>query len=96
MSVYYVMSTQYSDAFNKPKIAKYDNDKWAISGDAPKDFSGEVVDLSNPELELTIEEFVFHIDSMRAEEPTGRLLIIPQWVGQWLYENHEAFKPAGS
>jgi len=38
MSVYYVMSTQYSDAFGKPKVATYDNNKWAISGDRPKDF----------------------------------------------------------
>jgi len=56
-----------------------------------KILNGEIVDLSQSE--MTIEEFVTLIDAMRAEQPTGRLLIIPKWVGKWLYENHEAFKP---
>ena len=88
---YYIMSKQY-ESFGKPSVAIYDNDKWAISGDAPLNFTGETVDLSQSE--MTIEEFTVLIDQMRTEPPTGRLLIIPKWVGKELHKTHPAFMPA--
>lgn len=33
------------------------------------------------------------IDFMRAEEHTGKLVIISKSQGRWLYDNHSAFKP---
>lgn len=95
--MYYIMSSEY-DAFNKPKIAKYDNNRWVVSGDAPEGFTGDVVNLTNMIDELgepwTIEHYTALIDQMRAEPPTGRLLIIPKWVGRHLHKNHPAFMPA--
>jgi hypothetical protein len=94
---YYIMSTQYSAAFNNPAIAIYDNGKLALSGVAPEGFEGEVKDLTNMVNEdgepWTNEQFVPLIDKMRAETPTGALVIISEGLGQYLYANHPAFKP---
>lgn len=86
---YFVMAKQF-DAFNNPDIARYDNDKWVVSGVAPIDFGGYIVDLSERE---ELDELVSIIDRMAKPEPQGFLLIIPEWFGQWLYNNHPAFKP---
>lgn len=110
MSVYYVMATEYAEAFNNPSVAKYDQDRWAINGDAPSSIpsgiEGEppvevpMVDLSNmvnaDGEPWGIEQYVALVDKMRTETPTGRCVIIPQWVGQHLYANHPAFMPASS
>ena len=88
--MYYIMSSQF-DAFNNPDIAKYDDDKWVISGVSPKNFTGEIVDLTLSE--LTNDEFTAQIDIMRAQEPTGRLLIIRKEHGQHIHKTHPAFMP---
>lgn len=95
MSVYYVMSNQYSSAFGNPSVARYDNDRWAISDSAPAgvpvlDLSNMVDDNDEP---WTIEQYTTLIDQMRGEEPTGKCVVIPQWVGKHLYTNHPAFMP---
>lgn len=94
---YYIMSTQYSAAFNNPSVAIYDNGKLALSGVAPEGFTGEVKDLTNMVNDngepWTNEQFVPLIDTMRAETPTGALVIISDGLGQYLYANHPAFMP---
>lgn len=93
MSVYYVMSTQYSSAFGNPSVARYDNDRWAISDSAPSDVP--MLDLSNMVDgngdHWTIEQYTALIDQMRGEVPTGKCVVIPQWVGRELYITHPAF-----
>lgn len=44
----------------------------------------------------TNEQFVPLIDQMRAETPTGALVIISDSLGQYLYTNHPAFIPTVS
>lgn len=94
---YYIMSTQYSAVFNNPAVAIYDEGKLALSGVAPEGFEGEVKDLTNMANEdgepWTNEQFVPLIDKMRAETPTGALVIISEGLGQYLYTNHPAFIP---
>lgn len=85
---YYIMSSQHALFSGAP----YDNGKWVLTGTCPVDFGGETTDLSQSE--ITIDELVTLIDTMRSEPPTGRLLIIPRWVGKHLYKTHPAFKPA--
>lgn len=93
---YYVMSSKF-DAFKNPAIAKYDEGKWVISGVPPEDFSGKVMDLTklvNSEGEpWTNEQCIPLIDQMRTEPPTGKLVIISEGLGQYLYANHPAFMP---
>ena len=88
--MYYVMSTEY-DAFNNPDIARYDNDRWVISGDAPKVMPDNVMDLS--QTDKTIDELVLLVDYLRTLPPTGMLLIIPEYLGRHLYKTHTAFMP---
>jgi hypothetical protein len=95
--MYYIMSTQFSAAFNNPQVATYDEGKIALSGVAPENFQGKIIDLTklvNSDSEpWTSEQFVPLIDSMRAETPTGALVIITDSLGQYLYANHPAFVP---
>lgn len=84
-TVYYIMSSQFATFTG----ANYDDDKWILTGTKP-DFDGDVVDLSQHKDQAELLEI---IEQMRVAEPSGLLLIIPRWFGQWLYANHEAFKP---
>ena len=94
---YYIMSAEYSEAFNNPSVATYDDGKLALSGLPPVDFDGVTVDLTDMVNEdgepWTNEQFVPLIDQMRVEPPTGKLVIITTSLGQYLYSNHPAFMP---
>ena len=84
-TVYYIMSSDYATYTG----ANYDDDKWILTGTRPN-FNGDVVDLSQNDEQVELLEI---IEQMRITVPSGKLLIIPRWFGQWLYANHDAFKP---
>lgn len=88
---FYSMSTLFSSKYYPDTVATVDDGKFTVSRIPPKNFDGEVIDLS--ESDMTIEQFVVLVDQYRAETPTRRLLILPEPPIKWLHENHPAFKP---
>ena len=94
MSYYYIMHRDFS-VLNHD-AAKYDGDTdetklLRLAGDMPVNFEGEIVRICD--LDITMGELSDLVDVMRAEEHTGKLVIISKPQGRWLYDNHEAFKP---
>lgn len=93
---YYIMSTEF-DAFNNENVAQYDDNKLVLSNVYPNGFDGETVDLTGKTTEAgepwTMEHYLPIIEELREAAPTGRLVIIPKWVGRALYKTHPAFMP---
>jgi hypothetical protein len=90
-----------------PKAAQYDDKKLILIAEYPEGFDGETVELNklgfnegdavdedgNDIEGLTPEQLNQIVDTMLAEEPTGKLVIISKAQGRYLYANHPAFKP---
>ena len=100
MKYYYILAKEFAEPILSmhPKAAQYNDKKLILSRTEPKDFKGEVVDLSqiddNNEEETSYTNLVLTVNQMLLEVPTGRLVkisITPQ--GKYLYANHLAFKP---
>jgi len=102
-SLYHIMHEQHAELLRaaNPHAPLYDG-KFILSGTFPHGFTGEIVELyeqgfnANNDAEqtgLTTTQLVTIIDQMRSEEPTGRLLILSEPQGKWLYRNHPSFMP---
>ena len=87
---YYIMAVEFANQIGMTG-ALYDDGKFVLSGDRPI-FNGDTIDLSD-KTDEDLDELLAIIETMRAQEPKGDLLIIPRWFGLHLYTNHPAFKP---
>ena len=90
--MYYLMSADYAEPLlaTPSGACPTANDKLLISGDRPKDFQGDVIELDP---ELTNDELNDMVDYLLASEFTGKLIIITYGQGQYLYKNHPSFIP---
>ncbi len=88
MRYYYVMNKDFAEPI-LPNVAWYDNETLALTGTPPENFDGEVVRICD--LELSSEQLTDLIDKLKAEECTGKLVILSISQGKWLYANHPDF-----
>ncbi len=91
--MYYIMHKDFSVLGD---VAKYDGDtdetkQLRLSGVMPPNFQGEIIRICD--LDITMDELSAMVDKLRAENHTGKLVILSKPQGRWLYDNHAAFKP---
>lgn len=88
---YYLMSVEFDEPLRSkfPKAITYVNGTYTLTGERPKDFEGEVVDLSI--LELTNAQLTAYVDGLIAQESSGKLVIVSQTQGDWVRLNHTSF-----
>jgi hypothetical protein len=101
--MYYIMALQFAEPLlaKYPKAAGYDKDdnnepRLILTGEMPQGFDGEVVDIGIMgfgEDGLSEVELIAMVDSLKAQEATGRLVIVSNAQGKYLYANHHAFMP---
>ena len=89
---YYLMNEEHASPLlaRHPKAARCDNGLIVFTGDMPKDFDGEIVDISV--MEITDEQMVVKINRLRVEIHTGKLVILSRAQGKYLGVNHSSFK----
>ncbi len=90
MRYYYIMHKDFAGPI-LPRVAWYDNETLALTGTPPENFEGEVVRICD--LELSSEQLTDLISKLKAEDHTGKLVILSISQGKWLYSNHPDFMP---
>ena len=92
MKKYYLMNIEFSQPLltRHPQARLCDNGLIAVTGDMPKNFEGEIVNIHSQD--ITLEQMVVKINRLRVEIHTGKLVIINREQFQYLNDNHSSFK----
>ncbi len=96
---YYLMHKDFAEPLLAmyPKAARYDNGDLVLTGEFPTGFTGGITDISADgfgEDGLSEQQLTARINVARANNPSGKLIILSGAQGKWLYKNHPSFKPA--
>ena len=89
--MYYLMHEDFAQPLfdDFPEAPIYGSGKVRLTGQAPVGFSGDVENIYS-EL-LTGEDLTIRFDGYINDTPSGKMAILSNSQGRWLYDNHDAF-----